>query len=447
MKLRLVLMLISDALLATAALSTAVVIRLGSEALRYAWLEGKALPATLIFVAVSLFSSYLMELYTLARGSSKWEIFLKSLQCGCGSFFLLSLAYYLRPASILGEGVFFISIAIFCFYQSFWHVLSTSGKYPTRFMKRVLILGCDKLAKELGDLVVTGNMFVLAGYLTYATDKETPMTECLNRTQLVDLQENLLATALKEKVDIIVVALPERRGILPLQEIMQCKLSGIEVLDAADFYEILQGKLMLEYITPNWIIFSTGFRRVALVSLLKRCIDIVLSLAFLVVSAPFLSLLALVIKLDSPGPLLFKDVRIGDSERPFVLYKFRTMTLDVEQQVVTRVGSLLRKMALDKIPQLYNVIKGEMSLIGPRPQRPEFVELLKKDICYYSKRHTIKPGITGWAEVRYPHGKTAKDAVEKLSYDLYYIKNLSASLDSQIMLEAVKVVLLGKARR
>lgn len=449
MELRLVLMLISDALLATAALCTAVALRLGSEALRQECFEGKALKVALVFIFVSLFSSYLMELYSLARGSSKWEIFIKCLQCGCTSFFFLSFVYYLHPNPLLGQGVLFISIVILCLYQSLWHVVSASG-YPQRFTKRVLILGADKLAKELGDLISAGNMFVLAGFLEYATDKEMPSTELHSRPSsghMIVLHGDLLSTAQMEKVDIIVVALPERRGIMPLQEIIQCKLNGVEVLDAVAFYEILQGKLMLEHLTPNWIIFSLGIRRASLVNLLKRFIDIVLSFVVLIIASPLLTLVALAIKLDSPGPLFFKDRHIGDSEKPFLLYKFRSMTLNGENLHVTRVGRLLMRSGIDNLPQLYNVVKGDMSLVGPRPQRPEFVEMLKKDICYYSKRHTIKPGITGWAQIRYPYGSNAEDAVEKLSYDLYYIKNLSVSLDSQIMLEAVKVVLFGRGRR
>jgi sugar transferase (PEP-CTERM system associated) len=275
---------------------------------------------------------------------------------------------------------------------------------------------------------------------------------------MLEMHGDLLATARREKADIIVVALSERRGVLPLQDMMQCKLNGIEVLDAPTFYEIVQGKLVLEQMTPSWIIFSAGFRRTALVNVYKRCIDILLSIVGLLLSAPLFPFIALAIKLETPGPIFFTQIRVGSGEKPFLLYKFRSMGRDAEQKSgavwaakndarVTRVGRFLRNSRIDEIPQLYNVLKGEMSFIGPRPERPEFVEMLKKDIYYYSKRHTIKPGLTGWAQVRYPYGATAEDAVEKLRYDLYYIKNLSMLLDSQIIFETVKVVLFGRGGR
>ncbi len=459
MELRLALMLISDSLLAFAAFSTVVVLRLGLEMLHRSWLEGTALRATLIFMAVSLFSSYLMELYSLARGSSKLEILIKSLQCGCASFFFLSVLYYLDPYPILDHGVLFISIAVFCLYQSTWHIISASAKSSHGFIKKVLILGADGLAKELGELVRAGNMFLLVGYLDYAIEPPEagfPKRPGLAAEPNVPLRGSLLTTARKENVDVIVVALPERRGAMPLQEMMQCKLNGIEVLDAAAFYEILQGKLMLENITPNWMIFSSGIHRTKLVNFLKRSIDICLSLLGLVICAPFVPLVAIAIKLTSSGPLFTKQIFVGDGEKPILIYGLSCVAAEAEgasdgtlgsDPRAARVVRLLTSIGIGEMPKLYNVLKGDMSLIGPRPERPEFVEMLKKDIYYYSKRHTIKPGLTGWAQVHRPQGSTVKDAVEKLSYDLYYVKNLSVSLDSQIMYETVKVALFGRGSR
>ena len=462
MGLRLVLMLISDAVLALAALYTAVSLRLGMEALRQGWLEGEALKVSFIFVGVSLFSSYLMEVYSLTRRSSKWEIFTSCAQCGCAAFFFLSVIYYVEPDVILGRGVLFLAIAFFSLYQALWHIVSTSGKYQPRFGQRVLILGTGELARELGELVLADSPFTLAGFLECATDEKNPGQQHVPAPAslpgpMLEMQGDLLSTARRERANVMVVALSERRGVLPLQQMMQCKLNGIEVLDAPTFYEVLQGKLMLEQMTPGWIIFSAGFRRTALVNVYKRCIDIVLSLTGILLSAPFFPFIALAIKLESPGPIFFKQVRVGSGEKPFLLYKFRSMGRDAEKGSgavwavkndarVTRVGRFLRNSRIDEIPQLYNVLKGDMSFIGPRPERPEFVEMLKKDIYYYSKRHTIKPGVTGWAQVRYPYGATVQDAVEKLRYDLYYIKNLSLFLDSQIIFETVKVVLFGRGR-
>ncbi|HBG07903.1 MAG: glycosyl transferase [Geobacteraceae bacterium GWC2_58_44] len=448
MDLRLFMMLIIDALLALAALFSAAVLRFGSLSSSEEWQAGQGPKVFAIFVMVVLFSSYLMEVYTLARESRKQDILVTCLQAGGAAFFLLSVVYYLDPSVMLGRGVLFLALALFVLYQFLRHALSGAGRTP--FQRRVLILGTGDLARELGALLdSTSSPFTLAGYLR--CDETGHSCE-----QVIEKEGDLHSTARKAKADIVVVALAERRGVLPLQEMMRCKLNGIEVLDAPTFYEIVQGKLMLEQMTPSWIIFSSGFRRTALINIYKRCVDVVLSVTGLLISVPFFPLIALAIKLESPGPLFFKQVRVGNGEKPFVLYKFRSMRQDAERDGavwavkndarITGVGGFLRNSRIDEIPQLFNVLRGDMSFIGPRPERPEFVESLKRDIYYYSKRHTIKPGLTGWAQVRYPYGATVEDAIEKLRYDLYYIKNLSFFLDTQIIFETVKVVLFGRGR-
>jgi len=451
MELRLVMMPIIDALLALAALSSAAVLRFGSLSSSEEWQAGEFPVICAIFVVVVLFSSYLMEVYTLERGCRKREILMTCLQAGCAAFFLLSVVYYLEPGVMLGRGVLFLALGLFVLYQFLLHALSGASERRSPFLRRVLILGTGELARELGALLgTTSSPFTLAGYLQCGGT-------CVSSEHVIEKEGDLLATALKNRAGIVVVALAERRGVLPLQEMMRCKLNGIEILDAPAFYEIVQGKLMLEQMTPSWIIFSSGFRRTALISVYKRCVDIGLAVTGLLLSLPFFPLIALAIRLESPGPLFFKQVRVGNGEKPFVLYKFRSMRQDAERDGavwavkndarVTAVGRFLRNSRIDEIPQLFNVLKGDMSFIGPRPERPEFVEGLKRDIYYYSKRHTIKPGLTGWAQVRYPYGSTVEDAIEKLRYDLYYIKNISLFLDTQIIFETVKVVLFGRGGR
>lgn len=451
MDLRLAATLITDALLAVLALVSAVALRFGGLSPPEGWHPEQGLKECLIFVGVTLFSSYLMEVYILPRGIRKREVFVACLQSGGAAFFLLSVVYYLEPGVMLGRGVLFLALALFVLYQFLAHVLAGSGARPSPFARRVLMLGSGPLARQLGELLLSPNCsFTLAGYLSCGEEN------AVDSGELVAREGDLLATALKVRAGMVVVALSERRGVLPLQEMMRCKLNGIDVLDAPAFYEAAQGKLMLEQMTPSWIIFSTGFKRTTLVNVYKRFFDILLSLTGLVASAPFFPLIALAIRLESPGPLFFRQVRVGSGEKTFVLYKFRSMCRDAERDGpvwaakndarVTRVGRFLRDSRIDEIPQLYNVLRGDMSFIGPRPERPEFVESLKRDICYYSKRHTIKPGLTGWAQVRYPYGATVEDAIEKLRYDLYYIKNLSFLLDTQIIFETVKVVLFGRGR-
>lgn len=452
MDLRFALMPISDALLAIAALYSAVVLRYGSFGLHEELQAGQGPKVCAIFVVVALFSSYLMEVYRLARGSRKLEIFITCLQTGGAAFFLLSVVYYLEPGAMLGRGVLFIALAMFVLYQFLWHALAASGARSSLFSQRVLILGTGELARELGALLTSPSVpFTLVGYLGCGYDA------MVNGELLIEKEGDLLGTAREAKAGIIVVGITERRGVLPLQEMMRCKLDGIEVVDAPTFYEVVQGKLMLEQMTPSSIIFSIGFRRTLLINVWKRCIDILFSVAGLLISAPFFPLIVLAIRIESPGHPLFKQVRVGKGEKHFVLYKFRSMRQDAESggavwaakndARVTAVGRFIRNSRIDELPQLYNVLRGDMSFIGPRPERPEFVEKLKHEIDYYSKRHTIKPGITGWAQVRFPYGATVEDAIEKLRYDLYYIKNLSAFLEIQIIFETVKVVLFGRGGR
>jgi len=465
MDLRLTLTLISDAMLALIALFSALMLRLGSLAVSGQWLTNRGFRVCSTFVLVMLFSCYLMEVYNLPLESRKRKILVTCLQAGGAAFFLLSVVYYLNPSVSLETGVFFIAVPLFIVLQFAWHAIYAAKARRAHAGMRVLFFGTGDLARQLGGLLDACHSFALAGYLDYpdserdslnaGPENRVPSDQMRNR--LIHLNGGLLQTARDHHASMIVVALAERRGVLPLQEMMRCKLDGIEVVDAPTFYEIVQGRLLLEHLTPGSIIFSNGFHRTAAGTMYKRCFDIAIALAGATISAPLIPLIALAIKLDSKGPVFFKQVRVGSAEKPFMLYKFRTMTQEAEEHGavwarendarITRVGRFLRDARIDEIPQFYNVLKGDMSFIGPRPERPEFVELLKKEIYYYSKRHTIKPGITGWAQVRYPYGATVQDAAEKLSYDLYYIKNISLFLDSLIILETVKVVLFGRGSR
>jgi len=259
------------------------------------------------------------------------------------------------------------------------------------------------------------------------------------------------------QVDRIVVALDEKRGRFPVEQLLFCRLKGIRVDDGIDFTEQLAGKLSVENLLPSSLIFSDGFKRSAVVKRLKRYMDIVASLLGLIIFLPLSILIALAIKIDSPGPVLYRQKRIGGDGRIFELLKFRSMRADAEQngpvwamandQRITRVGRVIRKLRLDEIPQMINVLKGEMSFVGPRPERPFFVEGLKKEIPFYSYRHSVKPGVTGWAQIRYPYGASKKDALEKLKYDIYYIKHMSPIFDLMIILETIKIVLFGKGAR
>jgi len=462
MSLRWVVLIIVDVLLALTALYSAAVVRLGYREVANKLPEVSTFITSVIFVIAILFASHLMDTYDFDRNTRKREIFINTILGAATSFFLLSIVFYIDPGFMLGRGILLISIAFFVLFQYGWHVVFyLVGRHAPRFYRRVLVLGTGPLASQVGEFCSSHNRnFTLTGYApcdgNRATERENQNENIVvSHDLIVENADGLVAAALKAQANIIVVALSERRGVFPLRDVLRCKLNGIEVMDAPSFYELVHGKLMLEHITPSWIIFSSGFRRTIYIDLFKRYIDILLSLTGLALTLPFFPIIALAIKLDSPGPVFFRQTRVGNKEKMFKLYKFRTMSQNAEEKSgaiwaakndprVTRLGSYFRKSRIDEIPQLYNVLRGDMSFVGPRPERPEFVDKLNQVIPYYSTRHFIKPGLTGWAQVRYPYGASVEDAIEKLRYDLFYIKNLSAFLDTLIFFETIKVVLFGR---
>jgi len=258
-------------------------------------------------------------------------------------------------------------------------------------------------------------------------------------------------------VDRIIVALDERRGKFPLEQLLSCRLKGIPVDDGIVFTEQLAGKLSVENLHPSFLIFSDGFKSSEIFKAVKRSIDLLASLVALTLFFPICLLISLAIKLDSKGPIFYQQERVGEDERIFRLLKFRSMRVDAEtgdpvwasenDPRVTRVGRVIRKLRFDEIPQMINVLTGEMSFVGPRPERPFFVKELENEVPYYDQRHVIKPGITGWAQIMYRYGASKEDALQKLKYDLYYIKHMSVLLDLMIIFETVKTVLLGKGAR
>ncbi len=261
----------------------------------------------------------------------------------------------------------------------------------------------------------------------------------------------------KERPEKVIVAMEDRRGHLPTEALLTLKAEGVDVLDALSFYERLTGKISLEHLKPSWLLFGEGFRRGVSIRAAQRSLDLILSTVGLVLSLPLLLFVPLLIRLDSSGPVFYRQERMGRGGRVFQLLKFRTMRPDAEgngpvwaiedDPRVTRVGRFLRKWRLDEVPQMINVLRGEMSFVGPRPERPVFVRLLSEKIPYYPLRHSVRPGITGWAQVRYRYGASVEDAAEKLKYDLYYVKNSSLFLDLSILFQTARVVLLAEGSR
>lgn len=259
------------------------------------------------------------------------------------------------------------------------------------------------------------------------------------------------------RIDHIIVALDDRRGNMPIAELLECKLQSRMIEDSVSFYEAITGKILVEKVNPAWLIFSDGFACGRMTYLIKRVLDLSLAVFILMASLPVSLLTALLIKLESPGPIFYRQERVGERGKVFSIVKFRSMRQDAERDGavwasqndcrVTRIGKFIRKVRIDEIPQIWNVLRGQMSFVGPRPERPVFVEQLVQKLPYYSLRHSAKPGITGWAQICYPYGASEEDALRKLEYDLYYIKNQSIFMDLLIIFRTVKTVLFQKGAR
>lgn len=460
---RALIQLLGDALIAVAAVNAAYLIRpaqICANGELYQ-LTGMAVAA---FAGVMLFSSFLIDVYDATGKPRKREILTRVLLAAMTSCLPFAVIYMVTPLLLPEQRTLLLAILLFAGSQFLLQVLFNAVKLP----QRILVLGTGPVAVQVGEMAENGSRnAVIAGYVACAAeaaalsrmaDAAGPGRPASMARPVVGDAAELPDLASRLRADAVVVALSERRGVFPVREVLQCKMRGVEIMDAPTFYELSFKKLMLEQITPSWFFYSGGFRRTAVFQLVKRSLDIVLSVAGLAVTLPFFPLIALIIKLDSAGPLFFSQIRTGLHEKTFLLYKFRTMRQDAEKGTgavwatendprITTVGAFLRKSRIDEFPQFFNVLRGDMSFVGPRPERPEFVEKLKELIPYYSKRHFVKPGLTGWAQVCYPYGSTVEDAVEKLRYDLYYTKNLSPFLDLLIVLETIKVVIFGRGGR
>lgn len=319
--------------------------------------------------------------------------------------------------------------------------------------QRVLIFGTGLRAKMVGQSLKSADPNVdLLGY--YASPNE--MVSEVSAWGLLSPDKSLTDIVMEHKVDEIVVALSERRGgSMPLRELLDCKLQGVRVVDIASHFEKTLGQIRLDAVSAGWLIFGDGFEQGLVRTLFKRCYDIVGAIVLIVVAAPVMVVAAIAIMGESRGPILYRQERVGLNGRLFNVVKFRSMRTDAEKDGqpkwaaaiddrVTRVGKVIRKLRIDELPQLYNVFTGDMSLVGPRPERPYFVDKLTQEIPYFAVRQSVKPGVTGWAQVRYKYGSSVEDSAEKLQYDLYYVKNHSLFLDLIILFETVGVVLTGQ---
>lgn len=458
MRARLFILIVGDFLIALAAFYAGYLLRLGVNETKTYILTGPFTRAFL-FAFILLIVSYIFEVYHLEKNRTKKEIIDNIIVTVSVSIIILSTIFFINPDLMIGRGLLAVSLSVFVLFQFLWHVVFVIWAGHPFLAEKTIVLGTGPMALKIGDLIKSSKAqfnHILIGYVSSEYEKEPPAVPL---EKIMGKAIDLMEIALREQVSKIVVSLPGRRGVFPLRDVLlNCKLNGFEVVDTPSFFEEATGKLMLENMNISWLLYSNGYRRTALMSALKRMADILLAFIGIIITLPFIPFIVLLVKIDSPGPVFFKQVRVGHFGKEFVLYKFRTMETDAERETgavwaqendprLRPVGRFLRKSRLDEIPQLYNVLNGDMSFVGPRPERPEFVEMLKEQIPFYSKRHFIKPGITGWAQVNYPYGASVEDAYEKLRYDLYYFKHISPLLDTIIILKTIKVVIFANGGR
>jgi sugar transferase (PEP-CTERM system associated) len=314
--------------------------------------------------------------------------------------------------------------------------------------QKILVLGAGEWAARIEGLTLGQGEpgFAVLGYVAGTGERSQ-----LKQARVLPNGTPIAELARKLRVDEIVVTAPDRSD-LPLPALLQCRLSGIKVTDYLTFWERETGTVMLDALEPSWLIYSDGFNVGTLQHGLKRITDILFSAVFLVLTLPLIVAAAVAVRLDSPGPILHRQVRVGRDGVPFTIYKFRSMRVDAERdgvpqfaarhdQRITRVGAVLRRLHIDEIPQVLNVLRGDMSLVGPRPERPFFVDKLSEEVAFYKERHSVRPGITGWAQINYRYGASREDSKEKLAYDLYYIKNYSLGLDLITLFRTVQAIL------
>ncbi len=493
---------------------------------------------------------YYNDLYNLKVTATFWELAIRLLQALGATAILLSAVYYFVPYAIIGKGIFVISIGFVIVFIVSWRFCYTMILNRGMFNQNIIILGSWELARNIIEEINTRKD---CGYKVAVLILEC-RGSCLNlienhsdvpkpmRVLTKDSCRNLCEIAHQENVQKIIVAIKERRGCFPTKELLDCRVTGFDIIEGNSFYETLTGKLSVDHINPGWLIFSEGFRKSLISDMLKRLFDIVISFGLLVILLPLIAITTLMIKLDrrepelepkdiwrwfrilckedqisvgttlreiiggfvkfrkpdsepadmfrefaaicaeqqismkaqihqlvrryiriresknsTKHPAFFSQERMGKDGKNYRMYKFRSMIVNAEKisgpvwagendRRITRIGNFIRKTRIDEIPQLWNVLKGEMSFVGPRPEREHFVKQLEKTIPYYRQRLTVKPGMTGWAQVSYGYGASEDDAKEKLNYDLFYIKNMSFLMDIMIVLKTVKIVIFGKGR-
>jgi sugar transferase (PEP-CTERM system associated) len=447
-------LILAEAALVYGAIIGAVYLRVGVEAAPFELVTKNGYLKAGVAGFFCLAAFYLFDLYDFLVMHDRRELVLRLVQALGLAWIALALSFYTFPSLMLGRGVSLIALPLALGLMVSWRVTIHWFLGHPDFGERILIVGSGNLAVELAREVLNrpDAGYRIVGFV--GTDADL-LGKSLINPRVIGMTEELDKVVKREGIDRIVVAMGERRGQLPTNKLLQLSLAGqVSIEEGASFYERITGRVSLNMLRPSWLIFSGRGRQAKVTELSRFVVHWVVAFIGAVLSLPIVLLTMVLIKLESRGPVFYKQERVGKNGRTFVLTKFRSMRVDAEADGpvwaskgdarTTRVGRVIRKIRVDEIPQFWNILKGEMSFVGPRPERPHFVAQLAEEIPFYEQRHLIAPGLTGWAQIKYPYGASIEDARQKLQYDLFYIKNQSLILDAIILFETIKIILFGR---
>ncbi len=450
---RVLTLAIFENLLIVAAVMLSARLRLGEVGWVSFTLEGGLARTWLVAVVVQL-CLYFADFYDSRSYADPGELFIGLVKGLGAAAFCLAVLYFWLPALEIGRGVFLISAVLIVVFVGGWR-LASRWATGLKARDRLLLVGTGPqaiaLARELFDRRSELGVEIV-GFID--TDPSRVGAPVIN-PGVIGAIDDIPTIAEQRQVSRVVVSVADARGKLPMDKLLRMKLGGVQFDHLASVYEEYTGKIAIENLRPSWFVFSSGFQKKEWLLVAKRAFDIVAAVVGLAIGFPIMLAVYAAVRLTSPGPALYHQTRVGQHGKPFVVHKFRSMRVDAEAGTgavwatqhdsrVTPIGRFLRRTRLDEMPQLWNVLVGEMSLVGPRPERPEFVESLTREIPFYGERHVVKPGVTGWAQVRYTYGASVEDALEKLQYDLFYAKNFTLTLDLLIVFNTVKTVLLRR---
>jgi sugar transferase (PEP-CTERM system associated) len=451
-------LILADAAILYGGIILALYLRLGFDGTIYQLNENNGWMKVTLATSVCLLLLYFYDLYDYTVMGNRRELLLRMIQALGIAWALLALLFYFAPPLLIGRGTSVYSVLITLVLLLLWRTLIHFLTGHPDIGEKILIVGAGQAAIDTAEAILKRRD---AGYriIGFVTEDYETVKMKLPEARVLGTTDNLEKIVHDEKIDRIVIAVRERRGSFPTEALLRMSLaSNVSIEECTSFYERVTGQVHLDMLRPSWLIFAGRARDTRLKTVLRDSLHRLLALTGLIVSLPLAILTAILIKLDSRGEIFYRQERIGKNGRTFQVLKFRSMKTDAEadgkpiwaasdDERTTRVGRIIRKIRVDEIPQFWNIIKGEMSFIGPRPERPHFVAQLAEEVPFYEHRHLVAPGLTGWAQIKYPYGASVEDARQKLQYDLFYIKNQTLALDIIIVVETIKTVLFGRGGR